>query len=225
VFEDRSIDDIADDEIHTLVTTQAREQQRLEFKATWRISQDKQTADKEKTEMLMDISAMANAAGGYIIYGVLDDGNDRPGGYYNQTCEEAKKVKKTIEELSVLHISERIEGLEVRLRTIREHHLVIVKIPASNKAPHMVTYGGATIFQIRHDDSKRKMTIGEIRSAFNDDFFGRRLSRVEQELSQLLDYMKTARTLSVVADVNSEPSTNGNLLSEQRRKEIWEKHD
>lgn len=224
MFEDRSIDAIADNEIHALIVGGAREQQRLEFKATLRISQDKQLADKEKMEMLMDVSAMANAEGGYIIYGVKDDGNDCTGGYFGLTREDARKIETTIDELSVVHISERIEGLEVRLREIQGNYVVIVRVPASAKAPHMVTYNGANVFQIRHDDHKRKMTIGEIRSAFNDDLFGRRLSRVEQELSQVLDYMKnSSRNQAPLAELT--PAEDGNLLSEQRRKAIWERYD
>lgn len=202
----------------------AREQQRLEFKATLRISQDKNQSDKEKLEMLIDIASMANAQGGYILYGVKEDGSSCSSGYFGLTREDAKKVENIIDEHCVVHICERIEGLEVRCREIQGNFVVIVRVPSSSKAPHMVTYTGANIFQIRHDDHKRKMTIGEIRAAFNDDTFGRRLARVEQELFQLLDYMKNS-VKPQVSKTDILPEEDGKLLSEQRRKAIWERYD
>lgn len=225
MFDDRSIDDISDEEIHELIVGRAREHQRLEFKADMGLSADKQQHEKEKLEMLMDVAAMANAEGGYIIYGVEDDGNNCASDYFKLTRERAKKIENKVDELAVVHISERIEGMEVRLREIQGNCLVVVRIPASSKAPHMVTMDEINLFQIRHDDHKRKMTIGEIRSAFNDDIFGRRLARVEQELSQLLEYMKNSDDVTghgSTAEIT--PTANGSLLSEQRRKAIWEKY-
>ncbi len=227
MFDDRSIDEIADDEFHDAVTTGAREQQHLEFKATLRLSGDKQQIDKEKLEMLLDVAAMANGGGGHILYGVTDDGNAGPGGYFGLTLDDAKKIETTIDELCVVHISERIDGLQVRVREIRGNYLVVVRPPSSAKAPHMVTFNGSTTFVIRHDDNKRKMTIGEIRSAFNDDLFGRRLSRVEQELSQVLEYIKHAAndTVGAAPAVSSPTAEDGNLLSEERRKAVWERYE
>ncbi len=226
MFDDRSIDDIADDELHNIVATGVREQQHLEFKAMLRLNAEKQQADREKFEMLLDVSAMANGGGGHIVYGVKDDGNAGTGGYFGLTREDAKRIETTIDELCVVHISERIDGLQVRTREIRGNYLVIVRVPSSAKAPHMVTFNGATAFVIRHDDNKRKMTIGEIRSAFNDDLFGRRLSRVEQELSQVLEYMKSSASVaSRTPLVEGSAADDGNLFSEERRKAVWERHD
>ncbi len=225
MFDDRSIDAITDDELHDLVTGAVSEQQRIEFKSTLRLSSEKQQADKEKLELLLDVTSMANGGGGYIIFGVKDDGRGRTAGYFGLSLADAKKIENIIEELSVVHISERIEGLEVRLRTLNLEHLVIVRLPASSKTPHMVTFNGSTIFQTRHDDSKRKMTIGEIRSAFNDDLFGRRLSRVEQELSQLLQFIKQPANGSMKNLSEVTPAEDGALFSEMRRKEVWQQHD
>lgn len=225
MFDDRSIDDITDDEFHNVVSTGAREQQHLEFKATLRLSADIKQADREKLEMLLDVSAMANGGGGHIVYGVKDDGNAGTGGYFGLTRDDAKKIETTIDELCVVHIAERIDGLQVRTREIRGNCLVVVRVPSSAKAPHMVTFNGATAFVIRHDDNKRKMTIGEIRSAFNDDLFGRRLSRVEQELSQVLEYMKSSGSaISSIPPVEAAVADDGNLFSEERRKAVWERH-
>jgi hypothetical protein len=225
VFEDRSIDQISEAEWHELITTGTREQQRLEFKATLRLSVDKALSDKEKLEMLLDVSSLANAVGGYLVYGVKDDGNDRTGGYSGLTRDEAKRIETTIDELCVTYITERIEGLEVRFREIEQHFLVIVKVPASSKAPHMVTFSNVTSFYIRHDDHKRRMTIGEIRSAFNDDLFGRRLTRVEQGLSQILDFMKSSGPVNLQESFDdSSSAVDGNSLSRDRRKAVWERY-
>ena len=60
-----------------------------------------------------------------------------------------------------------------------------MRIPASDRIPHMVTYMNRTDFYIRYHDGKREMTVGEIREFFNKDYFGQKLLKLEMTVINL----------------------------------------
>ena len=72
IFEGKSLTNISDDEIEEIVRKHVSEHQHLEFKVTVNLSDD-----KNKREVLRDITSFANASGGYLIIGVRDDGKGR----------------------------------------------------------------------------------------------------------------------------------------------------
>lgn len=181
IFDGKPIDDISDEEIDILVSEHMSERQHLEFKATLN-HQDY----SDRLELLRDIASMANAGGGYIVIGIYDDGNGRAQTYATNLEGDRQRIKRAIASLCLDHISDRIDGLEIRLREVKGNPLVIVRIPTSPRIPHMVTFEHHTDFYTRYEDGKREMTLSEIREAFNQDLVARRLEGIETRLRAIL---------------------------------------
>jgi len=181
IFDGKPIDDVSDEEIDRLVNEHISERQHLEFKVTL----NHQNA-LDKHELLRDIVSLANAGGGYLIIGIRDDGKGRAQRYEPDMVGDTQRIKQAINSLCLEHIRDRIDGLEIKLRTVRSNPLVIVRIPTSIRIPHMVTFQNSTDFYTRYGDGKREMTMSEIREAFNQDVVALRLSRIETQLQTII---------------------------------------
>ena len=180
IFDGKLIDDISDEEIDKLVSEHMSERQHLEFKVTLN-HQD----DPDRLELLRDIVSLANASGGYLIIGIRDDGEGHAQKYEPDMIGDRQKIKQAITSLCLDHIRDRIDGLEIRLRTVRSNPLVIVRIPTSIRIPHMVTFQNHTDFYTRYEDGKREMTLSEIREAFSRDLIARQLASIETQLQTI----------------------------------------
>ena len=161
IFDGRPIDDISVAEIDALVKEHQAERQHLDFKITVNYKED-----ADKVEILRDIASFANGGGGYLVVGIRDDGKGRAQKYEPDLVGNTENMKRSITSLSQDHILERIHGLVVATREVRGNPLLLVRVPASDRVPHMVTYQDRTDFYKRYHDGKRAMTFGEIREAF-----------------------------------------------------------
>jgi hypothetical protein len=111
----------------------------------------------DKREFLYDVSAMANAGGGAArptqIVGVASHGLD------------AQRLM--LENLLRDNIKPRIIGH--RLHPIpagNDRYVLLIRVPRSLNAPHMVDMGGTQRFYSRNSGGKYVMDVGEIRAAF-----------------------------------------------------------
>jgi hypothetical protein len=122
-------------------------------------------SDDDKREMLRDITSMANHHGGYIVVGIEEDEEGIP------TRIDGIEAGNHIERITnscLDNIDRRIVGLGVEDISLSNGRVVIViSIPESINAPHMVTYKGLNQFWKRHGRQKDKMTIDEIGEAFD----------------------------------------------------------
>ncbi|MCL4424163.1 MAG: ATP-binding protein [Firmicutes bacterium] len=195
IFEGKSISEITDEEIDSLVRDHISERKHLEFKATINYRDDDQ-----KLELLRDIVSFANGGGGYFIVGIRDDGNGRAQSYASGLITDVERIKKAIVELSHAHISEPIEGLEVVTRTVNNNPLVIVRIPASARAPHMVTFNYRTDFYTRYVDGKKVMRLSEIKEAFKNDSLERRLSDIGFALNKIMKVIESEKECEIILE-------------------------
>jgi len=104
LFDGRHLHDITDKEFADLVVLKVSERQDLEYKATLNLKDD-----GVKLEILLDITALANGGGGYLIIGIGEDRTGKASGFSKLTNDEANKISKTIADNCVEHISERID--------------------------------------------------------------------------------------------------------------------
>ena len=214
IFDGKSVHHISDDEIENVVNQHISERQHLEFKITVNHKDD-----NEKLEILRDIASLANGGGGYIIVGIRDDGKGRAQKFEPGLVGDVERIKKAIVAICQDFISERIEGLEVVSRKINDNPLVIMRIPASDRVPHMVTLMNRTDFYTRYHDGKREMTIGEIREFFNKDYFGQRLLILEMAFNNLTrKLIQKDYEDKLIVDSDSSPQLlfikDGELLSQ-----------
>ena len=66
----KALKDITFSDLEAIVASGARESKTLDFKRQWN---DFGSSDKKKIEFLNDIASFANASGGDIVYGVVEE--------------------------------------------------------------------------------------------------------------------------------------------------------
>jgi hypothetical protein len=146
-------------DLDVLVQQEVRERQSLEFK------RDSYGRNDEGTrEMLRDISAMANAYGGDILLGVETVGDGVASAVVG--VPDAELEAQRINSSCLSNIEERIRGLVVWPVPISNGtHIIVIRMPQSLRAPHMITFKGLNQFWVRHDRQKSPMSVHEVREA------------------------------------------------------------
>jgi len=156
----RSLNDISLDDLQEIVDERVSEGPYLDFK---RDAYSGREVDRR--EMLRDITAFANAGGGYLVLGIDEDGNGRASRF--APIADLHRIAKSIQQTCLDGILERVDGLEIRAYELGpDQGLIVIHVPRSDWLPHMITLGGRTDFVRRYHDEKRLMTIAEIRRAF-----------------------------------------------------------
>ncbi len=153
----KPLEAITDADLQALIDNQVREGQTLEYKRDLY-----GRGDEEVREMLRNISSIANAFGGDLLIGV--DENEEGIAVNLPGVENAEVEAQRVVGSSLANIEERVLGLRawpVRLQNGRS--VVIVRIPRSLRAPHMVTFKGLNQFWARHDRQKAPMSTHEIK--------------------------------------------------------------
>ncbi len=164
----KNLDDLTKDDIDALVTAKVPELKTLEYKAELCGN-----GEGEKKELLADIASFANAAGGFLIYGVTAerDEDDKPTG----APEEARGLSISSSDAEILRleniardgIQPRIPGLAMRaIDGFPEGPVIVIHVPRSFAAPHMVAYSGTSRFYARNSAGKYQLDVGEIRATF-----------------------------------------------------------
>lgn len=186
IFRGRKLSEITQEHLQRLVDDQVQERDTVEYKAVMYGS-----ADDDKREMLKDISAMANHRGGYLIIGLEEDEEGIPTKVVGvETGNHVERITGSCLD----NIDKRIVGLDVADVQLSDDRVtIIVSIPESMNAPHMVTLKGLNQFWKRHGRQKGKMTIDEIGEAFE-----RRLSNLNR-LDRFL-FERTAELLESIGD-------------------------
>lgn len=180
IFDGRPLSDIENEEIAQLVEAHVCERQHLEFKATISLRDD-----NEKHELLRDLASLANGGGGYLIVGIRDDGTGRAQKFEPNLVGDVDSIRKSIRDLCHDHLHERIIGLESECRKIDGNPIVLVRVPQSDRIPHMVAFQRRTDFLTRYEDGKREMKFSEIREVFIGDRHLRGLSEIKAAIDSL----------------------------------------
>ena len=155
-------------DIQLLIDAGDREGVGLEYKAQLNVSNDEQ-----KKEFLADISSLANAKGGFVLFGVEEerDAEGRPTGVPHKIIGvESASIDSDllrIENIARDGIEPRIVGLRFRPITVTSgRELILAYVPLSLSGPHIVKYKGASRFFSRNSVGKYPLAYSEIRDAF-----------------------------------------------------------
>jgi hypothetical protein len=149
--------------VDALVDGQVPESRTLEYKQTLNLD------DSGRVDFLQDVSAMANAAGGTIVYGAVEgEGEDR--GVivrYQGMALDPDKVGLQLNHLLHAGVDERIHNVLHRALALGDGtYLYVVRVPASPRAPHMVTLKSSRPrFYSRTTISNDPMNMQQIRDA------------------------------------------------------------
>ena len=160
----KSTDKITEKDLNALIDNSVLEGKTIEYKQSL-----PSNSDKDKIEFLADVSSFANASGGDLIYGMIED---RETG--NPKTIEGLSIENVDREISRLDSMIR-DGIKPRIIGITFQHVnlsnskiaLIIRIPKSWISPHQVSFKGKDKFFSRSANGKYPMDVGELRIAFN----------------------------------------------------------
>lgn len=167
-MEFRSLQDITSAVIQKLVDDEAGEDRFIEYKAALPLA-----SDGEKKEFLADICAFANTSGGYLFFGIeekRDDNGKTTGVPSNATGIEVPntdEMTRRIDETIRSGLARVLSGVQIKwVEGFEKGPVLILHIPKSWNAPHMVTFKGTSRFWGRSNASKFQMGVDDIQKAF-----------------------------------------------------------
>ena len=192
IFEDRTIPEINVQDLIGLIGYQ-EENLWIDFKRE-DYSQYKNNREKYRREICKDVTAMANAEGGYIIVGIDEVSNiahcfiDIP-----NAENEAQSIYDTCHQ----YITPRIAKLEVETYTLnwqdQEYNLIIIHIPFSENRPYGFNSNGTLNFVKRYGDITREFQIEEFIPELlarhhlpSIDDYREQLDRIEKQTKAIL---------------------------------------
>lgn len=147
--------------VAAVINAEVAEGQSLEFKAEL-----PDRSDKGKAEFLKDVSALANASGGAILFGVVEEGGK---------AESLSGLQLTDPDAEVLRLSQilesgiepRVAGIQFAPLTLGESDVLVVDVPQSFDAPHRYLFNGHSKFVQRSGIHVSELTFDQLRSAFS----------------------------------------------------------
>ncbi len=196
IFDNRNISQITPQDLIGLIGNQ-EENLWIDFK-----QQDyhKDPSDKEKhqREICKDVTAMANAEGGYIIIGVSEN-NKFAQGFF--PINDAAKLAQSIKGICLQHIDPRISDLEIEPYSLswqnKVMELVIIRIPPSGMRPHSFKSRGSTNFVKRYGDDTREYPMSELGEAFSLRHYPPILGSIDRKLDAVLANAQADRRNSI----------------------------
>lgn len=155
VFGGRPLSDLSLDDFISLIDNRILEGQHLEYKR-------EEYDVNHRHEMLRDITALANAEGGYLILGIEEDSEHLPVSI--TAINNPHSIAERMLQRCLDCIDERIEGLEIQAYdTGFNQGIIVVRVPYSTRRPHIAILENQVHISRRYGTHKRPMTIGEIR--------------------------------------------------------------
>lgn len=156
----KPLDRIVAEDVMGLVEHGVREDREIEYK-----SKLPGSSDREKREFLADISSFANTSGGLIVYGIRDHEGKAVGveglGDGNRDADVLR-----LDQIAQHGVEPRIPGLHMRPLNVEGNDVLIIRVPRSWVAPHMVKRDGIRRFWGRSSAGKFELDVGDLRLAF-----------------------------------------------------------
>ena len=189
--------DIHAQHVQALVDDGVREDRRIDFKEAVGGN------DEAKREFLADVSSFANASGGDLLIGVeATDGvaSNLTGLADEDVDAEVLRLENIIRD----GLDPRVPGVQTRPVPLGNgRSVVVLRVPRSWAAPHMVTFRGLSRFFSRNSAGKYPLDVDEIRAAFVG---------TEGAATRLRDLRRERLARIVADDVIPTPRDGGRLV-------------
>lgn len=157
----RPVSSIDTSTIHGLVEHAVAEGLQLEYKREL-----PGTTDADKREFLADVTSLANARGGDIIFGIADK-NDIAIEIPGVLSADCGPAILRLESLIRDGIAPRLNGVQSwPVPLTHDRSALVLRVPRSLASPHMVTYGNASRFYGRNSRGKYQLDVHELRAGF-----------------------------------------------------------
>ena len=165
---EKAFDDIVKEDIDALVVNAACERRDTEYK-----EQLPGGSEKDTKEFLADMSSLANASGGDLIYGVRDKRDDKgqPTGI-PEAADGFAEANPVAQETRLVNMVR--DGIDPRISGIRIKHIdgfpsglvIVLRVPKSWASPHMIKFQHWSRFYSRTSAGKYPLDVREIGLAF-----------------------------------------------------------
>ena len=161
-IERANLDEITESDIGDLVNAQIPEGLRLDYKRSTYGS-----SDKDKRELLKDVSAFANSHGGHLILGMAEQ---------NGVAAGVPGIGSPDPDAEILRMEQIIRsGLEppvpsVHMKAIPLNsgkYVILIRVPRSWYPPHRVIAQNVNRLYIRHSAGVHEPSVEELRTLFN----------------------------------------------------------
>lgn len=202
IFDNRHISEIDPQEVIDLIGNQ-EENLWIDFKQQ-SYHRDPNDPEKHKREICKDVTAMANAEGGYILIGIRE-ANKVAQDFF--TVDNAANVAQRIIGVCLQNIDPRIPSLEVEPYSLRWGNrnidLVVIHIPPSEMRPHSFIWKNSTNFVKRYGDVTREFPISELIQDLLVRYQPPIISQIESQLSSILRDTRRERRDSISSQDNA----------------------
>lgn len=162
----KSTDKITEEDLQSLIDNSVLESKTIEYKQSL-----PGNSDSDKKEFLADISSFANASGGDLIYGILEDRNTGiPERLEGLAIDNVDREILRLDSMIRDGIEPRIIGIAIEPVNLSNSKIALIfRIPKSWISPHRVSFKGRGhgTFYLRSANGKSPMDVGELRIAFN----------------------------------------------------------
>jgi hypothetical protein len=157
----KRLDSLDSNDLQALVDNAVPESRTLEYKEAVG------TNDAAKKEFLRDVSSFANAAGGDLVIGIRAK-NGMAAELVGLPTTQADGEILRFENIIRDGVDPRIPGIRIRAIATpdMDRCVVVIRIPRSFAAPHMVSFQSHQHFFSRHSAGKYPLDVPELRAAF-----------------------------------------------------------
>lgn len=158
---EKTFDEIEISDLRTLVEFGIPEGRSIEYKRD-----HYGRTDEARREFAADVSAMANAVGGYLLIGIEEEGGAASSIPGIEAQDPDALIRAATESLRA-SIEPPIYGVRVRWLEIEANRgVLIIHVDRSWSAPHRVTVARDNRFFLRDENGKHPMAVAELRRAF-----------------------------------------------------------
>ena len=170
-IEKTDFDSLNEFDLTELIEAKVPEGLRLDFKV-----QQYGNSDKDKREILKDISAFANSQGGHLIIG-MNESEGVANELVGVTIDTDSEILR-IESMLRNGVEPVITGIRIKSIFLENgNKSIVIRIPRSWNSPHRVVSQGINRFYTRHSAGVHEPSIGELRIMFNQSSDALKMAR------------------------------------------------
>ncbi len=159
----KNVDQITEEDLQGLIDNSVLQGKTIEYKQSLA-----RNSESDRKKFLADISSFANANGGDLIYGIIEDRKTGiPKVLRGLTIENVDQEISRLDSMIRDGIDPRIIGVTIKAVGLsNSRKALIIRIPKSWISPHRVTFKGYDKFYSRSANGKYPLDVGELRVAF-----------------------------------------------------------
>ncbi len=153
--------DVTSEDIKLLIDSEITEGRSIEFKLVLPGG-----TEGERKEFLADVSSFANTVGGDLLFGIREEQSAAVEAVGVSLSNVDAEIRR-LDDLVRTGVAPRIPGLRIRsIDGFSKGPVLLLRIPRSWAAPHMVCLKNTSRFYARNNKGKYQLDVAEIRAAF-----------------------------------------------------------